>query len=90
MDWAFIVKYAPMYVRAAELTLRIAAIGIVLSLVVGALCCIAQRMGSDHLLEFDEGLFTGTVDAITVYKAEKRYKRVVFRFKDGTEITVTV
>lgn len=43
MDWAFITKYAPMYVRAAGLTLRIALIGIALSLAVGALCCAAQR-----------------------------------------------
>lgn len=49
-----------------------------------------QLMSSDHLLEFDEGLFAGTVDTITVHKAEKRHKRVVFRFKDGTEITVTI
>ena len=43
MDWSFITKYAPMYVKAAGLTLRIALIGIALSLVVGALCCIVQR-----------------------------------------------
>lgn len=43
MDWAFIAKYAPMYVKAAGLTLRIALIGIALSLVVGAMCCVVQR-----------------------------------------------
>lgn len=35
MDFAFIAKYAPLYVAAAGLTLRIGLFGIVLSLVVG-------------------------------------------------------
>lgn len=43
MDWSFIQKYAPMYTRAAGLTLRIASVGILLSMVVGLVCCIAQR-----------------------------------------------
>ena len=43
MDWSFISKYTPMYVKAAGLTLRLAAVGIVLSLAVGALCCIARH-----------------------------------------------
>ncbi len=43
MDWTFVQKFTPMYVKAAGLTLRIAALGIVLSMVVGLLCCIVQR-----------------------------------------------
>ena len=44
MDGAFIAKHASMYVRAAGLTLRIALVGIGLSLAVGALCCAARRV----------------------------------------------
>ena len=43
MDWDFMAKYAPMYGRAAGLTLRIAALGIVFSLAVGVLCCTVRR-----------------------------------------------
>ena len=42
MDFDFIQRFAPMYVKAAGLTLRIGLIGILLSLVVGALCCLAK------------------------------------------------
>lgn len=42
MDWTFIQDYVPMYVEAAGLTLRIAAIGIGLSVVVGAICSLVQ------------------------------------------------
>ena len=42
MDFDFIQRFAPMYVKAAGLTLRIGLIGIALSLVVGALCCLAR------------------------------------------------
>ena len=38
MNWGFIVKYAPMYVRAAGLTLRIGGQGILLSMIVGLIC----------------------------------------------------
>lgn len=44
MDWTFVQKFTPMYVKAAGLTLRIAALGIVLSMVVGLLCCIVQSL----------------------------------------------
>ena len=44
MDWTFVQKFTPMYVKAAGLTLRIAAIGVVLSMVVGLLCCIVQSL----------------------------------------------
>ncbi|MDR3148684.1 MAG: amino acid ABC transporter permease [Oscillospiraceae bacterium] len=37
MDWSFIVKYLPAYTEAAGLTLRLAAEGIALSLIAGAL-----------------------------------------------------
>lgn len=43
LDWAFVEKYAPMYVKAAALTLRIAVVGIALSLAVGLLCCAVRR-----------------------------------------------
>ena len=42
MDMDFIQRFTPMYVKAAGLTLRIGAIGILLSLAVGALCCLAR------------------------------------------------
>ena len=35
MDWAFMGKYAPMYVEAAGLTLRIGCAGVLLSIVLG-------------------------------------------------------
>ena len=43
MDWAFIQKYAPMYVEAAWLTVRIGGIGILLSAAAGLLCCMARQ-----------------------------------------------
>ncbi len=42
MDLDFIQRFAPMYARAAGLTLRIGLIGIALSLAVGVLCCLAR------------------------------------------------
>jgi polar amino acid transport system permease protein len=42
LDFDFIQKYAPMYVKAAGLTLRIGVYGICLSLVVGLLCAVVQ------------------------------------------------
>ena len=42
MDWSFIQEYAPMYVEAAGLTLRIGVIGILLSCVLGLLCAAVQ------------------------------------------------
>ena len=45
----------------------------------------------DLLTAFDERVFLGTVEQITVFKgAGKGKKRLVFRFKDGTEAIVTV
>lgn len=42
MDWGFISKYTPLYVRAAGLTVQIALAGIVLSFLVGLICSIIQ------------------------------------------------
>jgi polar amino acid transport system permease protein len=42
LDFEFIQKYAPMYVKAAGLTLRIGVYGICLSLVLGLLCAVIQ------------------------------------------------
>lgn len=42
MDWGFVVKYAPMYVRAAGLTLRIGGLGVLLSIVVGFACSFVR------------------------------------------------
>ena len=44
MDWLFLQKYTPMYIQAAGLTLRIAAIGILLSFAVGLVCSIVQQL----------------------------------------------
>ncbi|MDR3238838.1 MAG: amino acid ABC transporter permease [Clostridiales bacterium] len=42
MDFAFMARYAPLYVDAALLTLRIAAVGIALSLLAGLVCGLTQ------------------------------------------------
>ncbi len=44
MDWLFLQKYTPMYIEAAGLTLRIAAIGILLSFAVGLVCSVVQQL----------------------------------------------
>jgi polar amino acid transport system permease protein len=44
LDWAFIRQYAPVYAGAAWLTLRIGAIGIVLSLALGLVCSLVQYL----------------------------------------------
>lgn len=44
LDWLFLQKYTPMYIQAAGLTLRIAAIGILLSFAVGLVCSIVQQL----------------------------------------------
>lgn len=36
MDWSFMERFAPLYMQAAGLTLRIGSLGIALSLGVGA------------------------------------------------------
>ncbi len=42
LDIDFIVKYIPLYIEAAKLTLRLAFIGIVISLVIGIFCSLCQ------------------------------------------------
>ena len=42
MDIAFIKEYIPMYVEAAKLTISIALVGIILSLIIGFICSIIQ------------------------------------------------
>lgn len=42
MDWSFITRYSPLYVKAAVLTLTIGTVGIVLAAVVGLLCAFAK------------------------------------------------
>lgn len=42
MDWAFIQKYYPLYIEATVLTVRIGAIGIVLSALVGIICAFSR------------------------------------------------
>jgi len=42
MDWSFITKYTPMYVKAAGLTLRIGGEGILLAILTGLVCCLVQ------------------------------------------------
>lgn len=42
MDWSFIREYAPMFVTAAGLTLKLAVIGILLSAAIGLVCSLVQ------------------------------------------------
>lgn len=42
MDFTFIQEFTPMYIEAAKLTLRIALIGIIFSLIVGIICSLIQ------------------------------------------------
>lgn len=42
LDWAYIVKYIPLYKTALILTVKLAFWGILLSLIVGAICSIIQ------------------------------------------------
>lgn len=44
MDYSFIVKYAPLYLEAAMLTIRIAACGIVGAFIVGIVCCLIREL----------------------------------------------
>lgn len=42
VDIGFMTQYAPMYVEAAKLTLRLSIAGILLSLVAGLVCALIQ------------------------------------------------
>ena len=43
MNWEFIVKYLPLYQKAAVLTLKIGIAGIILSLLIGLFCVTVQN-----------------------------------------------
>ena len=46
---------------------------------------------TEPLTVFDESVFTGTVDCMIVCKEEGNTdKQLVIRFKDGTEVSITV
>ena len=51
-----------------------------------------QRISrTEPLTVFDESVFTGTVDCVIVRKGlRKNDRQMVFRFKDGTEIPMTI
>jgi len=51
-----------------------------------------QRISrTEPLTEFDESVFTGTVDCVIVRKGQgKNERKLIFRLKDGTEIPMTV
>ena len=51
-----------------------------------------QRISrTEPLTVFDESVFTGTVDCVTVCKGQgKNDRQLIFRFKDGTEIPMTI
>ncbi len=42
LDTAFIVKYAPLFVEAAKLTLKLGILGIIFSTIVGIICSLCQ------------------------------------------------
>ena len=46
---------------------------------------------TEPLTVFDESVFTGTVDCVIVCKGEgNTEKQLIFRFKDGTEVSITI
>ena len=44
MDWPFIKEFTPMYITAAELTLKLAIFGIFFSIIIGLVCSIIQYL----------------------------------------------
>ena len=44
MDYSFIAEYAPLYLEAALLTIKIAASGILGAFVVGIVCCLIREL----------------------------------------------
>jgi amine acid ABC transporter, permease protein, 3-TM region, His/Glu/Gln/Arg/opine family len=42
LDWSFMKEYTPMFVTAAGLTLKLAVIGILLSIAIGLVCSLVQ------------------------------------------------
>ena len=46
---------------------------------------------TEPLTIFDESVFTGTVDCVIVRKGQgNTEKQLIFRFKDGTEVPITI
>jgi len=44
LDWPFIKEFTPMYITAAELTLKLAIFGIFFSIIIGLVCSIIQYL----------------------------------------------
>ena len=42
MNWEFIMKYLPLYEKAAVLTVRIGVMGVVIAIIVGLICAAIQ------------------------------------------------
>ena len=42
MNWDFIIKYLPMYERAALLTVKLGLAGVICAIIVGLICTIIQ------------------------------------------------
>lgn len=52
MDFEFIRNYAPLYVEAGVLTIKIAVIGIVLAFIIGLICSLIREMKIPILKQF--------------------------------------
>lgn len=52
MDWNFIIKYLPLYRKAAVLTVRIGFAGIILSVLIGFICAAVQNYRIPVLRQF--------------------------------------
>ena len=52
MDWNFIIKYLPLYRKAAVLTVRIGFAGIILSVLIGLICAAVQNYRIPVLRQF--------------------------------------
>ncbi|MBP2642691.1 MAG: ectoine/hydroxyectoine transporter, permease protein EhuD [Firmicutes bacterium] len=55
INWAFIVSSAPLYIKAAWLTLKLAALGIAASLVIGLLCSVVLFYRTKGLVNLVQG-----------------------------------
>ena len=49
MNWNFIIKYLPLYQKASILTVKIGMAGILLAILIGALCAVVQNYRSPVL-----------------------------------------
>ena len=52
MDWNFIIKYLPLYRKAAVMTVRIGFAGIILSVLIGLICAAVQNYRIPVLRQF--------------------------------------